>query len=271
LPPQENVRPSWQWLRDIAAAAGREQSGAWMHLDNLESTLAREIPALAHAREAAPPAEFRVAGAKVPRSPHRYSGRTSMLANISVHEPKPPEDPDAPLSFSMEGASSQPPSPLIPFFWSPGWNSIQATNKFQAEIAGPLKGGDPGVRLIAPQSTDSTTTGGSYFEDVPAAFSRRSDEWLFVPRHHIFGSDELSNAAPAIAQLAPKPYVALAPADAENLGAETGAEVEVSLNGFAARLPVEILEGLPEGLAALPVGLSPLAGLPLPCWGSITK
>ena len=44
-----------------------------------------------------------MAGAKIPREPHRYSGRTAMLANISVHEPKPPDDPDSPLSFSMEG------------------------------------------------------------------------------------------------------------------------------------------------------------------------
>ena len=54
-----------------------------------------------------------------------------MLANISVHEPKPPEDPDSPLSFSMEGYPDEPPAALIPFFWSPGWNSIQAVNKFQ--------------------------------------------------------------------------------------------------------------------------------------------
>ena len=62
-----------------------------------------------------------------------------MLANISVHEPKPPDDPDSPLSFSMEGNPDQPPSALLPFFWTPGWNSIQAVNKFQAEIGGPLR------------------------------------------------------------------------------------------------------------------------------------
>ena len=73
-----------------------------------------------------------------------------MLANITVHEPKPPEDFDSPLSFSMEGNPDQPPAALIPFFWSPGWNSIQAVNKYQSEIAGPLRGGPAGVRLIEP-------------------------------------------------------------------------------------------------------------------------
>jgi NADH-quinone oxidoreductase subunit G len=169
----------------------------------------------------------------------------------------------------MEGASSQPPSPLIPFFWAPGWNSIQAANKFQTEIGGPLKGGDPGVRLIGPRPPGATGPGYSYADDIPAAFSPRAGEWLFVARHHIFGSDELSSSAPAIAELAPKPYVALAPTDAESLGVRAGDELTVTLDGFEQRLTVEILEGLPEGLAALPVGLPPVAGVRLPSWGRI--
>ena len=59
-----------------------------------------------------------------------------MLANISVHEPEPPEDPDAPFSFSMEGYLGHPPPALIPRFWAPGWNSVQAVNKFQDEVGG---------------------------------------------------------------------------------------------------------------------------------------
>ncbi|MFT8139943.1 hypothetical protein ACMYM0_23555, partial [Salmonella enterica subsp. enterica serovar Enteritidis] len=82
-------------------------------------------------------------------SPHRYSGRTAMRANISVHEPRQPQDIDTPFAFSMEGNNS----PLadrqqIPFAWAPGWNSPQAWNKFQAEVGGKLRFGDPGVRLI---------------------------------------------------------------------------------------------------------------------------
>jgi NADH-quinone oxidoreductase subunit G len=122
------------------------------------------------------------------------------------------------------------------------------------------------VRLIGPNGASAAH---SYFQNVPAPFQRRAGEWLFVPRHHIFGSDELSLSSPTIAELAPKPYVALAPADAAQLGLQAGTEVEVSVNGFAQRLPVEILKGLPEGLAALPAGLPPLAGLPLPSWGRL--
>ena len=152
LPP-EPIQESWRWL------------GSWETLDDVVAALAAGLPQLAAVTRAAPSADFRMAGAKVPREPHRYSGRTSMLANISVHEPKPPDDPDSPLSFSMEGNPDQPPSALLPFFWTPGWNSIQAVNKFQAEIGGPLRQGDPGVRVIERDGAEF-----SFFEQLPPAF-----------------------------------------------------------------------------------------------------
>ena len=52
----------------------------------------------------------------------------------------------------MEGAPGHPPGSLIPFVWSPGWNSIQSTNTYQKEIGGPLRGGDPGVRMFEPDA-----------------------------------------------------------------------------------------------------------------------
>ncbi len=73
-----------------------------------------------------------------------------MQADTDILEPKPPEDPDSPLAYSMEGYEGDPPSPLISRYWAPGWNSVQALNKFQQEIGGPLRGGDPGKRLIEP-------------------------------------------------------------------------------------------------------------------------
>ena len=119
---------------------------------------------------AAPSSKFRMAGAKIPRESHRYSGLTSIHANISVVEPKPPDDPDSALAYSMEGSPNQPPGALQPFFWSPGWNSIQAVNKFQSEIGDALRGGDPGVRLFEPSQ------GGTYFTAIPAAFRAARSE-----------------------------------------------------------------------------------------------
>ena len=44
--------------------------------------------------EIAPPAGFRMVGQKIPRLSPRFSGRTAISANITVHEPAPPDDPD---------------------------------------------------------------------------------------------------------------------------------------------------------------------------------
>ncbi len=56
--------------------------------------------------EAAPNASFRIRGQKLARSPNRSSGRTAMRANISVHEPRQPQDKDTMFAFSMEGNNS---------------------------------------------------------------------------------------------------------------------------------------------------------------------
>ena len=152
-------------------------------------------------------------GQRIPRAPHRYSGRTAMLANINVSEPKPPEDPDSPLSYTMEGSRQQPPSSAIPFFWSPGWNSVQSVNKYQEEVGAALRGGDPGLRLLEPAANASA----KYYDGVPEAFKPSAGHLFIVPLHHIYGSDEQSSHAKAVAQRIPKPYVMVSESDATKL------------------------------------------------------
>jgi NADH-quinone oxidoreductase subunit G len=248
--PQNEILASWRWLKP----------DRWQNLDDVLRAIAEALPNLAATRDAAPSSRFRIAGAKVPRSPHRESGRTSVLVNIDISEPKTPEDPDSALSFSMEGTPDQPPAALIPFFWSPSWNSIQAVNTYQKEVGGPLRGGDAGVRLFEP----TPANGQAYFSTIPTAFERREDEWLLVPMYHIFGSDELSLAAPGIAELAAKPHVAV---NSDRFA--EGTEVEVSCADGTFRLPVLIHPEMPAGVAALSVGLFPLVGVQLPAWGKI--
>ena len=144
VPGSGSVQESWRWLHDVAVAMEKLPSGAWVNLDAVIASMVQAHPQLAAVAEVTPPATFRIAGQRIARQPRRISGRTAILANLSVHEPRPPSDPDTPLSFTMEGFQGQPPSPLITQFWSPGWNSNQSLNKFQEEIAGPLRGGDPG-------------------------------------------------------------------------------------------------------------------------------
>jgi NADH-quinone oxidoreductase subunit G len=250
--PQNDVVPSWRWLRP----------DQWRKLDDVLAAMARALPELAPARNAAPSAAFRIAGAKIPRSPLRESGRTAVLVNINVNEPKPPEDPDSALSFSMEGTSDKPPAALIPFFWSPGWNSIQAVNTYQEQVGGRVRGGDAGVRMFEPAAAN----GQSYFSGIPAAFKAREDEWLLAPMYQFFGSDELSAAARGISELVTKPHVAMNSSDLPE-----GTEVEVSCAGGTFRLPVRIRPDLPRGVVGLPAGLPPLAGIALPTWGKIAR
>ncbi len=257
--PEGDIQPSWRWLQDMIVAAGRHESEAWRTLDDIMAELAERVPVFGPVLEIAPPAGFRVAGLKVPRQSHRYSGRTAMRANITISEPKPPDDPDAPLAFSMEGYEGEPPAALIPRFWAPGWNSIQSLNKFQEEIAGPLRGGDPGCRLLEPTQAEKI----AYFEEIPPAFRRREDEWLALSFHHIFGSEELSVLTPGVAERAPGPYVALNPKDAASLGTDAGREVRLAADGAEYRLPVKLVDSLPPGTAGVPVGLAGFEGMAL--------
>jgi NADH-quinone oxidoreductase subunit G len=244
--PTGPIQESWRWL------------GPWRKLDDILRAFGDAFPAFSPIIDAAPLSDFRIAGEKVPREPHRYSGRTAMHADVSVHEPRPPDDPDSPLSFSMEGTPNQPPPALIPFFWSPGWNSIQAVNLFQTEIAGPLRGGPSGVRLIEKRAAET-----SFYRDIPEAFQPKSEEWLVIALHHIFTSEELARHAPAVAELSISPYVALNPEDA----ADMGPEAEILGN----RLPVRIVTDLPRGVAGLLVGVPPFEGVELPAWHRIVR
>jgi len=254
--PEGHAQESWRWLSEMA-----EQR--WQTLDDIIDEMTAELPHLAGVRAAAPPADYRILGQKVARQPHRYSGRTAINANVSVREPAPPTDADAPLNFSMEGYQGKPPSSLIPRFWAPGWNSVQSVNKFQEEVGGPLRGGDPGVRLLEPDGTAACT----YYNSVPAAFTPRDDSILIVPAYHIFGSEELSAQAPGIASLAPAPYLAISSADAGRLKMTNGQAVTVTVAGQARELPVCIVPELPAGVAAAPA--EQLSGLTLPAWGAV--
>ena len=242
------VRESWRWIAGLMSTSSR-QAPAWESLDQITAACAGAVPVLAGIVDAAPDAALRVKGRKIARQPPRYSGRTAMRANISVHEPRAPQDSDTALTFSMEGyAGPDEPGPLIPFAWAPGWNSPQAWNKFQDEVGGHLRAGDPGIRLLEPAGTLA------YAEP---ARSRGGLEIALLP--HIFGSEELSARAPVMEPQVPSPYVALNPADAAAQGCSEGDTVHVRLGDFELAAPLRIEPTLANGAVGLPLGLP---GLP---------
>ena len=151
--PEGDVHPAWQWIEGCMEVMGSSEASLWQDLDDIMARLGKDLPVFKSVPDIAPSAKFRMVGQKIPRQSHRASGRTSIDANVHIHEPALPDDFDSPLAFSMEGFCGEPPAALIPRYWAPGWNSVQALNKFQAEVGGPLHGGDPGMRLIEPDSS----------------------------------------------------------------------------------------------------------------------
>jgi NADH-quinone oxidoreductase subunit G len=248
------IHEGWRWLHALRATLLNKPVD-WTQLDHVTEACAASNAQLAGIVGAAPSAAFRIKGLKLAREPLRYSGRTAMRANISVHEPRTSQDKDTAFSFSMEGYSgSAEPRSQVPFAWSPGWNSPQAWNKFQDEVGGHLRAGDPGVRLI-----ESSGDKLSWFASVPRAFSPAQGTWQVVPFYHLFGSDENSSKAAPVQERIPAAYVSLAKSEADRLGVNDGAMLSLNVAGQTLRLPLRINEELGAGLVALPSGL---AGIP---------
>ncbi|MDF2074883.1 NADH-quinone oxidoreductase subunit NuoG [Pseudomonas mendocina] len=243
------IREGWRWLHALHSTL-QGKAVDWTQLDQVTEACAASNPLLAGIKDAAPSASFRIKGLKLAREPHRYSGRTAMRANISVHEPRQPQDQDTAFAFSMEGyAGSKEDRQQIPFAWSPGWNSPQAWNKFQDEVGGHLRAGDPGVRLL-----EAAGNVLPWFA-VNAAFNPAVGTWQVAPLHHLFGSEENSARAKPIQERMPEPYVALAREEAARLGVNDGALLALRVNGQALRLPLQVRDDLAVGLVGLPLGL----------------
>src|SRR5262249_34298548 len=96
-----------------------------------------------------------------------------------------------------------------------------------------------------------------------ARAERREGEFLIVPIHHIFVSEELSSQSPAIAELAPKPYLSLNPKDADALQAKP----DDRLQAFNQTLPLRLDPSLPAGVA----GMLAAGYVKLPAYSRIGK
>ncbi len=258
-----SIKESWRWLHALhSTVLGRDVD--WTLLDDVTAATEAAFPVLSGIVTAAPGASFRIKGLKIAREPRRYSGRTAMRANISVHEPRASQDQDSALAFSMEGSSGpNEASQLTPFAWAPGWNSPQAWNKFQDEVGGHLKSGDSGVRLLK-AAGDS-----SYFGQVPAAFAARQDALRVLPLYHLFGSEEMTVRAEVTESRIPEAYAALSAATAAALGVQAGASLSVVVNDVALSLPAVISDTLPAGSVGLPVGLPGQPRFALNAWATV--
>ena len=239
-------RASWQWLLDIAVAVGSTELAGLEHFDDICVSCCNDNELLSGMSAAAPDHDFRNRGLKIPRQPHRYSGRTAMRANVSVHEPKQTVDEESALAYTMEGSSStERPGALLSYLWSPGWNSNQSLHKFQQEIGGSLRGGTAGVRLL-----DSVGLEAPQPAPLPEAFRARQGEFLLQAHYRIFGSEELSAQTSSLARLAGDAFLELCSADAESIGLADGDGIQAG----ELALELRINDSLTAGTAGYSAG-----------------
>ena len=252
--PMSSIKEGWRWLHAVhSSLEGRDVD--WTLLDDVINALIATHPKLAGIKDAAPDADYRMTGLKIARQPRRYSGRTSMRAPVSVHEPMQPKDLDTGLTFSMEGYSGkQTPSSMIPFASAAGWNSPQAWNKYQDKVGGSLRNGDPGVRLfdrlerlatrqyVAPGATSATTT------------DMQQGQAKLVPVYNLYASSMMASRSTVVAEQLPLATWRVGIDDAKAWGLAAGDYLAIEIDKQQITLPVELVDYLAEGCIGYPVG-----------------
>lgn len=242
------VESSWRML---VSCMGPEAEKLWQKTDDICAAMAADFGISQVVFDELYKGDFKVMGRGIPRQTSEFSGRTAMYANVTMHEPKPPRDPDSPLLYSMEGARKKVPLPLISSSWEPRWNSVQAS--FPSDLsAQPLKKNESdGVRLF--QKSGAAVSGGE-----PLTHPKKYPEFpevYVLPRHHIFGSEQRANFSPSLATRIPLVEAHIAESEAKRHGFLAGARLMLETKGGKYALVAKTDNNLPPGILVLPFGL----------------
>jgi NADH-quinone oxidoreductase subunit G len=230
---QGNCLPGWQWLVHLARLQQKPLAEV-EDLGQLRQRMAACYPELENAWQWDPrqPA--------IAQQPPRYSGRTAMLANQTVHEPKPAQEPQAPYRQSMEGAEArQFRDRPMPYSWWPGWNSNQSVHKFQDEYRGPELPQQQAV--LAFEHCQNPC----WFKWHRQWSANKAAGYKLLPLRQIYGSDGLSLMAPAIEELCERAQLWMTQRQADELGIQAGQWVQCE--GQPLWMQVGISEQVPEG------------------------
>jgi NADH-quinone oxidoreductase subunit G len=264
---KSQFKESWRWIAQLIQLTDPGQKVEWNKFDDVAESLTNEISLFSKLKIYMPDADSRQLDSKIPRQTIRYSGRTAMNADIAVSEPGLTQDKDSPLAFSMEGLQENPPSSLVPFYWNPGWNSVQALYGYLTEPGAAMKGGDAGVRLIEP----STESGANYYEREIRSTKLDDSELMIIPVYSIFGSDELSSVSSSILKRIPDPFVLMNSADAALHKMNDGEVVQLECLKIRIKVFVRIAKSIQQGSAGLSVYLPGLPFIDFPVIGRLHK
>ncbi|PQJ28403.1 molybdopterin dinucleotide binding domain-containing protein [Rubritalea profundi] len=95
----------------------------------------------------------------------------------------------------------------------------------------------------------------AWFTEIPPAFTPENDKLLALPRHQIFGTEELSNQSSSVAERIPIPAIGLNPQEAAKRKLKEGSTVTITANNNEHKLSLTITPELPIGTAALPTNI----------------
>jgi len=266
------VRSAQEWVQMLSESVDANPLAGLKNIFDYGEAIEKDYPVFKRLAANITPLAFREGAQKVAREPHRYSGRTATHANETVHEPTPPKDHESPMSFSMEGFHGTPAAPLTPFFWSPGWNSVQAINKYQIEIGGELRREIPQLCIF--KNTASGNVRGQYYkmdvDDNKPQKDKPKGKWKVLPLYHIFGSDELSVVEGGIKELAPLPYLGINPESAKKMGWDESTVVRPAKGNNNTGIQLQFSDEIPEDCVGITIGLEQMPFVELEEWQNLS-
>jgi NADH-quinone oxidoreductase subunit G len=265
LPAKFPVVDSWKWIQYLSDVVHNGEDSI-SDFDDVVQSIVDEMPVFNKIRDLTPEKNAVMLNEKIARQTRRFSGRTAIHARVNVSEQAPPADGDSLLAFTMEGGRERPPSSLVPFYWSPSWNSVQALYKYTVEPNGSMKGGNPGIRLI----DGSGKKGTEYFSRIPSPFNPSQDDLLMVPVKHIYGSEELSSKCGAIAERDQGTTIYINQPDAERNKLKTDDKISFFIQEDQINARVEVNNSIPGGIAGLFLSISDVSYIGLPQWGRLS-
>ncbi|QJC29216.1 NADH-quinone oxidoreductase subunit NuoG [Enterobacteriaceae endosymbiont of Plateumaris rustica] len=251
------IKASWKWISKLKSKINDKYLKN-ISLDRIIKNCEIKIPILNGISQAAPKANYKIFNRKFARSPIRYSGRSSILSNINIHEQKQLEDKDTIFNFSMEGNyDSNIKCTHLPFVWYPGWNSLQSLNKFQKEIGVSSKYGPTGIKIL--NKNNKLLNKFKYIIPKPLNLKK----FTIVPYYSLFYSDSLIQKSKLIRKYFYNQYIIINNLDAINLGIQENfcnSIIELFCLNNKIQLPLRISKKLHKGLIGLPLGIP---GIPL--------
>ncbi|NIH16686.1 MAG: NADH-quinone oxidoreductase subunit NuoG [Buchnera aphidicola (Periphyllus lyropictus)] len=246
---KNSIISSWKFLNIIKSKLDKN-SLLINNLDNMIDFCIYKFPIFKNIKKSAPNSSFKVFGQKIPRSSHRSSGRTSLRADIDVHEIQSIKDTDTMFSFSMEGSLVYKKfSSCIPFIWSPQWNSSQGWHKFQKEVNGNLLSGNPGKILKFVNNKSKL----NYFKIFFKHYIIKN-KFFITPYYKLFKNEELSQYSKIIRKKNKKNYMIINKIDARKLKISNKSRVSFTCLNEIYNFYIKYSNHLALGQIALPIG-----------------